>query len=227
VISDLAHRLLARQGRYPLGPYAAWDYADSAAVMDEVSRLTPIYAGVSHARIDRGEHQQWPVIDAEHPGTPILHVHEFPRGKGKFHAVDHLPPAELPDEEYPFLMTTGRVLYHWHAGEMTRRGRGLASISPESLLEISPDDAVRMGICDEQAVLVQSRRGEMTARAVVTPRVAPGLLFANFHFPAEHNVNNVTVAALDPIAKIPEYKVCAVRLSSPAGRGGPADGRRV
>ena len=152
---------------------------------------------------------QWPVLDDGHPGTPILHVEKFTRGKGKFHAVEHLPPQERPDEEYPFLMTTGRVLYHWHAGEMTRRGQGLSEIYPESLLEISPDDAIRLGIRDGQTIQVRSRRGQMTARAAITPRVSPGLLFANFHFPGKNNVNNLTIAALDPIAKIPEYKVCA------------------
>ena len=214
VLSDLATRLLTRQGRRPLGPFAGWDYENAASILEEASQLTPSYAGVSYNRLKRGEALQWPVLDGNHPGTPILHAGRFTRGKGKFHAVDHLPPKEWPDEEYPFLMTTGRVLYHWHAGEMTRRGQGLSAIAPEPFVEISPEDAIPLGIRDGQTIHLQSRRGEMRARAALTPRVSPGLLFANFHFPSEGNVNNVTIAALDPIAKIPEYKVCAVRVES-------------
>ena len=120
---------------------------------------------------------------------------------------------ELPDEEYPMLMTTGRVIYHWHGGEMTRRSEGLASICPESLVEISPEDGRARGITDNDPVLITSRRGTMMARAAITDRVTPGLVFGNFHFADGYNVNNVTNAALDPTAKIPEYKVCAVRLS--------------
>jgi formate dehydrogenase major subunit/formate dehydrogenase alpha subunit len=116
------------------------------------------------------------------------------------------------------VLTTGRVLYHWHGGEMTRRARGLLEIYPETLVEINPEDALRIGLNGSPPegashwVRVVSRRGEMVARAVITQRVSPGLAFANFHFPGKQNVNNVTIAALDPVAKIPEYKVCAVRL---------------
>lgn len=214
VICDLARRILAQQGRLPTGPYATWNDENVASILEEVSQLTPSYAGVSYNRLERGEQLQWPVLDLDHPGTPILHVDQFTRGKGRFHAVDHLPAKELPDEEYPFLMTTGRVLYHWHAGEMTRRGRGLSEVYPESLMEISPEDALRLGIKDNQTIHVRSRRGRTSARAAVTPRVSPGLLFANFHFPGERNINNVTIAALDPISKIPEYKVCAVQIET-------------
>ena len=151
-----------------------------------------------------------------HPGTPILHVGRFPRGQGKFHAIDHLPAAELPDAEYPLVLTTGRVLYHWHGGEMSRRARGLLEAYPEALVEISPEDAAKIGLNGHQAVRVRSRRGEMVARAVVTDRVAPGVVFGNFHFPGPGNVNNLTIGALDPVAKIPEYKVCAVAIEAVA-----------
>ncbi len=134
----------------------------------------------------------------DHPGTPILHIGEFTRGKGKFHAIDHLPPAELPDAEYPILLTTGRVLYHWHGGEMTRRAKGLLEVYPESLVEIHPEDALKIGLNGNRRVTVTSRRGEMIAQALVTDRVSPGMIFANFHFPGEQNVNNVTIFALDP-----------------------------
>jgi formate dehydrogenase major subunit/formate dehydrogenase alpha subunit len=156
-----------------------------------------------------------PALD--HPGTPILHVGRFTRGKGRFHAVEHVPAAELPDADYPLILTTGRVLYHWHGGEMTRRARGLLEVSPEPLVEISPEDAARIGLDGRTTVRVRSRRGEMVARAVVTDRVSPGLVFATFHFPGPANVNNLTSAALDPIARIPEYKVCAVAIEAVGG----------
>ena len=110
--------------------------------MDEIAALTPSYSGVSFRRLDRGEQLHWPVKGPDHPGTPILHIGEFTRGKGKFHAIDDVPPAELPDAEYPILLTTGRVLYHWHGGEMTRRAKGLLEIYPEPLVEIHPEDAL-------------------------------------------------------------------------------------
>ena len=153
---------------------------------------------------------------ADHPGTPILHIGQFTRGKGKFHAIDHLPPQELPDAEYPLLLTTGRVIYHWHGGEMTRRAKGLLEIYPESLVEIHPEDALKIALNGNRRIKVSSRRGEMIAQALVTDRVSPGIIFGNFHFPGAQNINNVTIFALDPVAKIPEYKVCAVKISPAA-----------
>ena len=123
------------------------------------------------------------------------------------------PPRELPDEQYPLLLTTGRVLYHCHGGEMTRRAQGVVAICPESLLEISAHDAARLAIDDDATVVVTSRRGQTTSRASVTPRLRAGVVFANFHFPGEMAANNLTIAAIDPVAKIPEYKVCAVRVA--------------
>ncbi|HUG93163.1 MAG TPA: molybdopterin-dependent oxidoreductase [Planctomycetaceae bacterium] len=220
IIAELAKRVLELQERQPRGPCAAWNYAGPAEIMDEIAALTPSYTGVSYERLERGERLQWPVPSAEHPGTPILHCEKFTRGKGRFHPVEHLPARELPDHDYPLLLTTGRVLYHWHGGEMTRRSRGLAAVYPESLVEVSPEDAVRLGITDGRPVILESRRGRQQAVAVVTSRVAAGVVFGNFHFPGERNVNNVTNAALDPVAKIPEYKVCAVRLTPDAQRSG-------
>jgi formate dehydrogenase alpha subunit len=223
-LSDVAKRMLAIDGRHAAGPHAGWEYASPASVMDEIAALTPSYAGVSFARLDRGEQLLWPVKGPDHPGTPILHVGQFTRGKGKFHAIDHLPPEELPDAEYPILLTTGRVLYHWHGGEMTRRANGLLEIYPESLVEINPEDALKTGLDGSGAVTVTSRRGQMTARVLVTDRVSPGIIFANFHFPGDQNVNNVTICALDPVARIPEYKVCAVKIA-PADWRPPRDPR--
>ncbi|HUF39058.1 MAG TPA: formate dehydrogenase subunit alpha [Anaerolineales bacterium] len=212
IITELARRLLARRGRHPAGPQAGWEYASPEDILAEVRALTPSYAGITENRLARGDALHWPVPEPEHPGTPILHVGRFTRGLGKFHACDHLPARELPDAEYPYYLTSGRVLYHWHGGEMTRRSAGLNEIYPETLVEISPEDALKIGLNGKQKVRVRSRRGEVVARAVVTDRVAAGVVFGNFHFPGEQNVNNLTIAALDPIAKIPEYKGCAVRV---------------
>ena len=214
ITASLAQKLLALRGRTAVGPQASWTYQSPAQILQEVAAVTPSYAGISHSRLDGGDQLHWPVPDAGHPGTPILHVGQFVRGLGKFHACDHLPAEELPDEEYPLYLTSGRVLYHWHGGEMTRRSKGLREVYPESLVEISPEDAARIGLNGAQKIRVQSRRGEVVAKAVVTDRIAPGVIFANFHFPDEQNVNNLTIAALDPIAKIPEYKVCAVRIEA-------------
>jgi formate dehydrogenase alpha subunit len=219
IICDLARRVLHAQRRLPAGTHAGWDYASPAEILDEAAALTPSYAGISHGRLEQGESLQWPVPHANHPGVPILHVGHFTRGRGRFHAVDHLPPHEEPDAEYPLVLTTGRVLYHWHGGEMTRRSAGLLQVYSETLVEISPQDAMRAEIKSGQPVRVSSRRGTMDALAWVTDRVAPGVVFGNFHFPGPANVNNLTITALDPVAKIPEYKVCAVRVDPLAAYG--------
>jgi formate dehydrogenase alpha subunit len=212
ITSELAKLVLELENRIPAGPQAAWEYASPAEIQDEIAALTPIYGGVNYARLNQGDQLHWPVKDTHHPGTPILHVGQFTRGKGKFHSCEHLDAKELPDEEYPWFLTTGRVIYHWHGGEMTRRAKGLLEIYPETLVEVSPEDASRIGLNGKDMVRVTSRRGEMIARAVITDRVSEGVIFANFHFPGDQNANNLTIAALDPIAKIPEYKVCAVKI---------------
>jgi formate dehydrogenase major subunit/formate dehydrogenase alpha subunit len=182
--------------------------------MEEVAAVAPSYAGISHQRLENGERLQWPVTSADHPGTPILHTNKFTRGKGVFTVTSHLPPVELPDKEYPFLLNTGRVLYHWHGGELTRRSKGLNAVYPQSLVEINPDDASMLGIqFDQQPVRVTSRRGCIEAYAWISDRVPSGIVFANFHFP-ESPTNVLTINALDPIAKIPEFKVCAVKVET-------------
>ncbi len=215
IITELARRLLAlgAASPQPQAPYARWDYAGAAAVLGEVSALTPIYAGVTYPRLEVGDGLQWPVPTLDHPGTPVLHVDKFSRGLGQFVAVDHLPPAELPDEEYPLMLTTGRVIYHWHGGEMTHRARNLEAMYPEALVEINPKDALKSHIHHGQLMRVASRRGEIVAKAEVTDRVEPGLIFSTFHF-ADSAANFLTNPALDPQAKIPEYKVCAVRVEA-------------
>lgn len=194
-----------------MAPFSGWNYTDTSQIMDELAALTPSYAGVSHARLDRGDQLQWPVKDLTHPGTPILHIGQFARGLGKFTPIDHIPPAETPDDDYPMILSTGRVLYHWHGGEMSRRARGLLEIYPEALIEINPDDALHMGLDGRKRVRVSSRRGSIDAEAWITDRVPPGMVYANFHFPSA-SANELTISALDPIAKIPEFKVCAVKV---------------
>ena len=147
-----------------------------------------------------------------HPGTPILHVGQFARGLGKFMPVEHMPPAEMPDDEYPLLLSTGRVLYHWHGGEMTRRARGLLAVYSQALVEVNPEDAARLGLNGQQARAHYIASRQHRSQAWVTDRVPPGMVFANFHFPGDQNANMLTIAALDPVAKIPEYKICAVKV---------------
>jgi formate dehydrogenase alpha subunit len=214
ILAELARRILARQLRQPAGPWAAWNYQTPGDIFQELSALTPIYSGISYTRLERGEQLHWPVPESTHPGTPILFTESFPRGRGRFHVVEHLPPAEWPDEQFPFVLTTGRVLYHWHGGELTRRSSGLAQIYPEPLVEIHPDDASFLGLRDGMPVRLRSRRGQMVARAWITERAAPGVVFANFHFPADRNANTLTNPATDPVAKIPEYKVAAVAVEA-------------
>jgi formate dehydrogenase alpha subunit len=214
IISELAKEILSEGNRkIGEGEFSGWDYQDTEEIMDEIAALTPIYAGVSHQRLEAGETLQWPVKDTDHSGTPILHVGQFSRGKGQFNPIEHIPPAELPDKEYPMILSTGRVLYHWHGGQMTRRSKGLLEIYPEALIEVNDLDAEKMGLNGSKRVRVSSRRGTIEAQAMVTDRVPPGMVYANFHFP-EASANELTIAALDPVAKIPEYKVCAVKVEA-------------
>ena len=215
ITSELAQRVLAGGGREidPSASWAGWQYSNTADILEEIRALTPSYAGVTHQRLENGERLQWPVKDLEHPGTQVLHVGQFTRGLGKFAPIDHVPPAEMPDDEYPVLLSTGRVIYHWHGGQMTRRAKGLMEVYGEALVEVNPDDAQKLGLNGNKRVKVTSRRGSIEAQAWVTDRVPPGMIFANFHFP-ESAVNELTLAALDPVAKIPEYKICAVKVEA-------------
>ncbi|MBU1662510.1 MAG: molybdopterin-dependent oxidoreductase, partial [Chloroflexi bacterium] len=217
ITAELAKRVLqtseVSRRINPEAHFSGWDYESTAQIMAEIAALTPSYAGVSHARLYAGETLQWPVKDENHPGTPILHVGQFARGLGRFTPVEHIPPAELPDDEYPILLSTGRVLYHWHGGQMTRRSKGLLEIYPQSLIEVNEEDALKLGLNGNKRVRVTSRRGSIEVKALITDRVPPGMVYANFHFP-ESPVNELTIAALDPIAKIPEYKVCAVKVEA-------------
>jgi len=185
-------------------------YPDASAIQDEIAGLTPIYGGIKYDRLEKHS-LQWPCPDARHPGTPFLHKGRFSRGLGKFHDVRFIPPRELPDDEYPLVLSTGRVLQHFHTGTMSRRSDVLDRLVPAGVIEINPVDAELLGIADAEMVGVVSRRGRIEIAARVTERVAVGTLFLAFHY-REAPANRLTIAALDPVAKIPEFKVCAVRV---------------
>jgi formate dehydrogenase alpha subunit len=187
-----------------------FNFTHPRQIMDEIASLTPSYGGISYERLDGGG-LQWPCPTREHPGTPILHTEQFTRGQGQFISLEYKPPQELPDDEYPLLLTTGRSLYHWHTGTVSRKVRGLNVLRSEELVEMNPEDALSLGISDGEAVKVISRRGTVTAKARLTEVSPAGVVFMTFHF-AESPTNQLTNAALDPTAKIPEYKVCAVRV---------------
>lgn len=219
IITGIASRILSSGSRtVNEGAWSSWAYNHPADIMAEINALTPSYAGITYERLERGETLQWPCISSEHPGTPILHTKGFARGKGRFTPIDFIPPAERPDDSYPMILSTGRVLYHWHGGEMSRRSKGLLEIYSQALVEINPDDARRLGIltndsasAEAKRVRVTSRRGVIESQAWVTERVPPGMVYANFHFP-EASANELTLAQLDPTSKIPSYKVCAVKV---------------
>jgi len=192
----------------------AMDYENAGEIFDEMALVTPSYAGLSYARIEH-EGIHWPCPSPDHPGTPILHTQSFPVGKGVLHAIDYIPPAEQVDEEYPLYLTTGRVLYQYHTGSMTRKTDGLNERAPESFVEISPADADKYGLEDGDKIRIASRRGEIVAKMTVSPKAVDGTVFIPFHY-AEAAANRLTNSALDPVSKIPEYKVCAVRLSRAA-----------
>jgi len=189
-----------------------FDFAYPSQIMDEIASVTPSYGGISYDRLDKDKFGlQWPCPTEEHPGTPILHTKLFTRGKGKFIPLEYKPPVELPDDEYPLLLTTGRSLYHWHTGTMSRKVNGLNELMREELVEISPSDAQSLGVCEGETVKVVSRRGQVTAKAKVTAACPAGVTYMTFHF-AESPTNQLTNPALDPVAKIPEFKACAVRI---------------
>jgi formate dehydrogenase major subunit len=185
-------------------------YANPAAIMKEIREVTPSYAGITYERLEKVG-LQWPCPNENHPGTKFLHVDRFSRGLGLMSAIEFKPPAEVPDKDYPFVMTTGRVLYHYHTATMSRLSKGIMERCPESLVEINPNDAKKLGIKEGQFAKVSSRRGVVQAKSTVTDRVPEGTIFMNFHF-REAAVNLLTNPALDPICKIPEYKVCAVNV---------------
>ncbi len=206
ILCDLAKRIEKHLGR-PVS--AGWEYQSPEEVMAEISSGLPEYAGIRYPRIE-GTGLQVPVWDETHPGMPFLFEDTFPRGRGKFHPLEFVPPVEETDDEYPYILTTGRVLEHWHGGAMTRHSK-LDVLYPEALVEINPVDAELLGVTDGQSVRVASRRGAVVLRAKVSEMTTAGVVFIPFHF-YEAAANLLTIDALDPQAKIPEFKACAVQV---------------
>lgn len=184
-------------------------------IMDEIASLTPSYGGITHDRLDSdevaGRGLQWPCKDAQHPGTPIMHVGMFARGKGTYYLAEYKPAQELPDGEYPLLMMTGRNLYHYNAMAMTGQEPGLMDRLGHSYIEINTADAAALGIADGDRVMVSSRRGEISSEAHVSDKTNVGEVWMPLHY-LDGQANWLTNAALDDIARAPEYKVCAVRV---------------
>ncbi|MCP4714541.1 MAG: molybdopterin-dependent oxidoreductase, partial [Deltaproteobacteria bacterium] len=199
IICDLAARLGCEM-----------QYESSRDVMEEIARVTPSYAGINYERLER-EDLRWPCTGPDHPGTPRLHVEKFSCGKGRFQPAEYRAPAEEPDDEYPLCLTTGRVLAQYHTGSMTMKSTGLNQMAPECFVELSAGDAAAYGVENGDLVSVTSRRGRIEAPARISAKAADGTIFVPFHY-ARTAANRLTNAALDPVSKIPEYKVCAVQI---------------
>jgi len=199
-----------------MGKGDGFSFTHPSQIMDEIARLTPSYGGISYHRLEEGS-LQWPCPTEEHPGTPILHTELFTRGKGQFIPLEYKPPIESPDDDYPLLLTTGRSLFQFHTGTMTRKVKGLNVFRGEELVEMNPQDASALGIVDGEMIKVVSRRGAVVAKAKITDASPVGVVFMTFHF-AESPTNQLTNPTLDPVAKIPEYKVCAVRVEKNGNR---------
>jgi formate dehydrogenase alpha subunit len=204
IISELAAKM---------GYAAQFPYQSAEDIFKEIAEVTPSYHGMNYERLNKPEALHWPCPSTDHPGTPILHCEKcaHPHGLGMFHPLEWKPPAEVPDAEYPLVLTTGRCIWHWHTGSMTRRSEALANEVPTGWIEINPEDAAALGIKDKEMVKAISRRGEVEVPAKVTPDIMKGVTFMPFHF-AECAANRLTNNALDPGAKIPEFKACAVKV---------------
>ncbi len=211
ILCDLARRMSRKLG---LGLEDQFTYAHPSAIWREMAALTPSLAGISYERLEREGGIQWPCPTPDHPGTRYLYADSFPRGpRALFVGFDQEPAAaELPDRRFPLILNTGRILYHWHGGTITRRAVNLLAKAPELQVLIHPNDAEKHGVVNGEGIGGPSRRGEMEARALVTEGTQEGSIFVPFAKLAKHAANFLTNAALDPRSKIPEYKVCAVRL---------------
>lgn len=193
------------------------NYLSPGEIMEEIAGLTPNYGGIYYDRLEK-QGLQWPCPTRDHPGTPYLHKDTFTRGMGLFHPTEFIPPGELPNDTYPFFFSTGRVLQHYNSGTMTRRVRDLNLLCSEPLLKIHPKDAETCNIEEGWMVRVSSRRGQLVVRAHLTTSCPQGLVFIPFHF-KEAAANLLTIDTLDAVSKIPEYKVCAVKVEPETGIG--------
>jgi predicted molibdopterin-dependent oxidoreductase YjgC len=200
IITEIAARL-----DYPM------EYESPQEIMEEIASLTPIYGGISYNRIDEVG-LQWPCRTKSDPGTKYLHEGQFSRGLGKFQPTPYHEAFELPDEDYPIILSTGRILFHYHGGNMSRHSQGLAEIRPEAEAEIHPNDASKMNVSDGDIVELTSRRGTIISKVKITDKSPEGVVFMTFHY-QEAPVNTLTVDALDSVAKIPALKVCAIRIN--------------
>ncbi|HUK39002.1 MAG TPA: molybdopterin-dependent oxidoreductase, partial [Methanomicrobiales archaeon] len=209
IISELAGKMgFAKQ----------FPYKSAEEIFTEVAKVTPSYAGMSYARLEKPEALHWPCPTAEHPGTPILHKEKFahPDGLGVFTPLEWKAPAEVPDKEYPLILTTGRCIWQWHTGTMTRRSESLEREVPTGWVEINTEDAAALGVADGEMVKAKTRRGEIEIQAKVTDGIKKGETFIPFHY-VECAANMLTNNALDPVAKIPEFKACAIRIEKLGG----------
>jgi formate dehydrogenase alpha subunit len=186
------------------------EYLNSREIMDEIASLTPSYAGITYERLENGG-IQWPCPAQSHPGTPVLHMGSFSRGKGVFHDIGYKPPAEKVSKEFPLFLITGRRLYHYHTGTMTRKTIGLNEKVPECYIEITPEDGLKYGVKSGDMAQLTSKRGSVKAIIKFSYKAVQGTVFMPFHF-AEASANRLTNTALDPVSKIPELKVCAVKI---------------
>ena len=211
IIGDVARRISTKLG---LGLEHEFEYEHPSEIFDEMAALMPIIAGISYDRLENEGGIQWPCPDSDHPGTRFLYESDFPRGpRAKFVGFDQGPAAdEVPSERFPLILNTGRVLYHWHGGTITRRADNLLARAPELTVSMNPADGERYEIPDGEWIRVRSRRGDLEARAVYTENQRAGELFVPFVKLQEHAANFLTNSALDPDSRIPEYKVCAVRI---------------
>ncbi|MBQ6128786.1 MAG: formate dehydrogenase subunit alpha, partial [Lachnospiraceae bacterium] len=189
----------------------AQPHLTSSQIMDEIASVTQSFAGISHERLDNGESLQWPCPDKTSKGTAIMHANGPVRGRALLYPARFTPSQELPDDDYPLILMTGRILYQYNAAAMTARSQGLVDIAGEGFIEMNFADAQRLGITDNEPVRIVSRRGDITAKARVGRKVSEGETWMPFHF-TDSPVNVLTNAALDDLARIPEYKVCAVRV---------------
>ena len=220
IICELARRMEARLG---VGESAGFDYADPEAIWEEMRRVTPDFNGITYARLEREGGVHWPCPAADHPGTPYLFEDDFPRGKGKFWELEYGTESELPDEEYPWHLTTGRVLFHWHGGTMTRSS-ALEEAFPVPIVEMHPADAGKLAVVSGDWLRITSRRGAVECQVMVTGRSPSGTLFLPFHF-VEAAANLLTLDKIDPRAKIPDFKMAAVKLEKVARQGAALEGQ--
>ena len=223
IVSELARRVGRRLG---IDVEDEFTYGHPSEIWDEMAALTPSMAGISHRRLDDEGGIQWPCPSDDHPGTRFLYESDFPRGpRAKFVAFDQGPQAEeMPNARFPLLLNTGRVLYHWHGGTLTRRAPGLLARAPELEIAMSPEDGRRYSVADGEWVRLRSRRGDLEGRVLYTDKMEPGQVFVPFVKLQDHAANFLTNSALDPTSRIPEYKVCAVRLEQIGVESGAAGG---